>query len=194
MVEIVIGHRIVDKCTAFASHVCASYAAGRKEASRNLAVPGKPEIDQNEQAQYIGRIAEYAACLYLGGDPNLLLDWGTKCDKGVDFAIAGLTFDVKASGHPAASRLIWPMTKNHFLHAAASVFIFAKVPVEGKDTLGQVVELVGWTSRQNFIENAETSKDLKGMVNGTKFMHRANLLPMPDLLENIKQLSSGVIR
>lgn len=175
MEEVFIGHHVVEKCMYFADLVCMSYKAGQKEVSRNLAVNGKPRIDQNRQIQAIGRMAEYAACLYLKIDPDRSLNWSAKCDDGSDFLFNGKSFDVKASNHPAASRLIWPVTKNHFLKSAADVFIFARVPTSRASKIGQVVELVGCVTKDRFIKEAITAKSIRGIVDGTLFMDKNTL-------------------
>lgn len=181
---ITVGHLAVSKCEDFANRVCASYAAGMKEASRSLSVPGKARIDQDKKVQYVGRVAEYAACLYLGIDPLRSLNWSSQCDHGYDFNYMGKSFDVKASSHPAATRLIWPVSKKHFLHKAAQVFIFARVPSLGRTELGQVVELVGCVTKQRFVSEAITANGIKGLVDGTLFMSENSLDDVATLRQN----------
>lgn len=183
-VEVFVGHSIVDKCYKFADSVCKSYAAGRKEVSRNMQVPSKPRIDQDVEIQYTGRIAEYAACLYLGQDPERSLNWGVQCDNGYDFIFYGVSIDVKATNNPRATRLIWPISKNHLLKSASDVFIFARVLKEKRGRLGQAVELVGFVTKHRFISECQKAASIPGIVDGTLFIDEKDLDELSTILHN----------
>lgn len=182
--DVVVGHLAVDKCEAFAGRVVDSYMAGRKKASQELAVQGKPRIDNDAQVQAVGRIAEYAMCLAAGIDPDKGLNWTSRCDSGFDLQLADRrTVDVKASSHPAARKLIWPVSKKYFLTKAADVLVLARVLKSRKEPLGQVVELVGWVSRKEFIGKHRLARSEPGMVDGTLYMLDTDLHPMEALLQ-----------
>jgi len=191
MQEVVVGHGLVKESMAFARTVCASYQAGRKNHSRGLCVQGKPKIDNNPEIQYVGRVAEVATCIFLGLNPRKTLNWGAACDDGVDLTADGVAIDVKASNHPGATRLIWPVSKKHFMHKAADVLIFAKVPGDRLGRLGQGVSLVGWVAKTRFVAEAVTATGLRGIVDGTVFMDQKHLDDMTTLKQYIDETKKG---
>lgn len=172
MSEVFVAHNLVDKCYAFGEKVVDSYQRGKKEASRNLALKGKPPIDADVEVQAAGRMAECAACIYLELDPIKELDWSSKCDGGYDFKMHnGIKVDVKASTHPHARKLIWPVTKVDFLEKAADVLLFAKVRLDKAQMLGVPVELVGWVFKDEFIQHHQIAESWeRGMIAGTPYM------------------------
>lgn len=176
MTEIVLGHIIVDRCQAFADQINKHYAPGQ-----NKFIPADLEVKiiNNVKTQYTGRIAEWAACMFFGGDPKKQLNWIMKTDHGVDFKIGTVTFDIKASDHPHASRLIWPVSKMHLLDRCANVLLFAKVPP--REPIGQVVHLIGGITRKGFIKNAKRAQGNRGLVDGTMYMDQDQLLTMEEL-------------
>ncbi len=123
-------------------------------------------------------------CLAAGIDPDKGLNWTSRCDDGFDLQLEDRrTVDVKASSHPAARKLIWPVSKKHFLTKAADVLVLARVLKSRKEPLGQVVELVGWVSRKEFIGKHRLARSEPGMVDGTLYMLDTDLHPMEALLK-----------
>jgi hypothetical protein len=183
MIEIYLTSEDISKCECFAQNTVISYMAGQKKASQKLAIPGKPRIDNDVQIQMVGRMAEYAMCLFVGIEPDHELNWKDLCDSGYDLTLPNkLTVDVKASSHPAAKKLIWPVSKKHFLYKAADVLVLARVPLSRKNDAGQPVELLGWVSRLDFIKRHRVARNEQGMVNGTPYMLEIDLKPMNELL------------
>lgn len=167
---IILSETIQSACYAFGHKVCLSYAFGKKETSRNMYVEGKPKIDQNRDIQTAGRMAEVAVCQLLDLPINNL-NWDDKCDRGYDLITPyGATIDVKCSTHPRARKLIWPVSKNHFLDKAAKILVFCRVHLSTG-----TVEIVGWVPRDKFIQEAETAVGVKGLVDGTRFMDQDKL-------------------
>jgi len=168
----------VQMARRMAIDICEGYARGAKEESRVLAIQGKPRIDNDVQTQAAGRMAEIAACRYLGIDPIFALNWSSRCDTGADFVLSDTRrVDVKSSLHPRAQYLIWPVTKKHFMQDMADVMIFARVL---DASIGRV-ELVGWTNKDYFLAHHETANGLSGMIDGTPFVRAANLWDMGKL-------------
>lgn len=176
MTEFVLGHLVVDRCQAFAEQVNRHWA---QEQYKNVVTDLAVKINNNIKTQYTGRIAEWAACMFFGGDPKRDLNWIMRPDRGVDFKIGKVTFDIKASDHPHASRLIWPVSKMHLLDRCAHVLLFAKVPP--RETIGQVVHLIGGITREGFIANAKRAQGNMGLVDGTMYMDQDQLLTMEEL-------------
>ncbi len=173
-VSVFVGHVAVNKCELFGHIICAGYNNGRK--STNLEIKSKPLIHSDPQMQYVGRVAEYAAALYFGLDPNAALDWKPNSDSGYDFKDQyGRTFDVKATRNIYAKRLIWPVSKIHKLQNAAQVFIFAKVYEHKRNDLGQVVDLVGWITKEEFIARAKKAVGRPGIIDGSLYVDENDL-------------------
>lgn len=173
--EITLTQEEMERCAEFGKRVVASYQNGSKENSRGLAIEGKPRIDGNAHVQTIGRMAELAFAKAFGIDPDSL-DWGERCDYGYDLKLSdGRTVDIKASDHPYASRLIWPVSKNHFLHKGADLLVFAKVKEN-------TVELCGFAPKIFFIQNAVVARGERGIVDGTRYMSANKLFAIKEIM------------
>jgi len=177
-VGVTLDKAAVKKCEVFGRNVVAGYAAGRKERSKALFVPGKPTIHDNWQAQADARLAELAF-IRTAGFSDDYLNWSDKCDGSHDLKLHNLRIDVKSSTHPRAERLIWPVSKNHFIQDAADILVAVKL--KRKDDNSAIAELVGWVGRHTFMQKAEVSKGEARIVKGTKFMMYDNLSNMLDL-------------
>lgn len=185
MVNIFVGHALLDKSMEFARGVVASYLAGKKESSRNLGIKQKVPIYSDVQTQYVGRVGEVATCLYLELDPIKTLDWNAnRLDPGYDITLKNHhTIDVKSTAHPNATRLIWPLTKMRKLPFAADIFVFAKVLKKDGDKMGQIVQLVGCVAKQRFIDQKIVARAMPGLVDGTPYMPETSLDAMEKLLQ-----------
>ena len=150
------------------------------------------------RAFYVGKCAECATVIYLGGSPDdaeRVLTWETKSDGHVDFrkktADGSLTIDVKATYHPQANKLIWPKTLDVDRMAEVLVagqlvggsMVWSPRKFEGQRPGPEDVRLWGWVRRDHFIRYASEAEKYNTMKlkAGTRFVMYADLLPMPCL-------------
>lgn len=160
---------------AWARRSVEGYGRGDKEASRAYARPG---VDSNVKLQAMGRMGECAFCLFIGQSPRVL-DWGPLCDAGWDVVHLNRKIDVKTS---ATSKLIWPVTKNHFLgECRTDIF----VAVNGAAWLFQdmpTYTLLGWTGLSRFISEHRVAPPPDHFDPETKYMDVKQLFAMERLL------------
>lgn len=177
MITINLNDDQIDICRRFAEDCVQSYVDGKKEQSRLMAIPEKQEIYTNVKVQMVGRMAEYAFCETQELCALNALNWSDMCDDGADVTLLnGQTVDVKASDHPNAKRLIWPVSKIHFLNKCADYLVFARV-----DVLKQSVTFFGFAERDYFITCARYAKNERGIVDDTPYMLIKDLRPMEKL-------------
>jgi len=161
----------LDAAKQHAERVVASYAAGRKEQSRALAVPGlKTDAASNVHVQEVGRLCEIAVAFWLSVPPDQL-NWSDNIDEGYDLVVNGVTIDVKGSDHPRASRLIHPATKTL---PRADALVACRV------TDDEAVEIYGWTSGRHFRSECKRAGPGEIFVPGTYYMNGEDLMP-PDM-------------
>lgn len=185
MKEVFVAHLAVDRCEKFAKTVSSLRKKGPRKYGLKTGVDKRLYDARDYSLQYAGRVSEYALCLALELDPLKALDWNTrKSDAGYDIRLEdGRTIDVKASDHPGAYRLIWPVTKRQELFRAADIFVLSRVLPSRRDSMGQIVEFLGCVSKARFINEATTAKNIRGLVDGTLFMERNSL----DAITTIRQ-------
>jgi hypothetical protein len=151
-------------CWDFAERITARIAGGEKEGTRRLTV-----ADRKAQGWYVGRAAEYAACLYLGLDPVNDLDWGDAVDHGFDFLYGGWRVDMKATDAVRGEFLIWPVTRvPMFWETPFDDLGFARVQ-------GQIVTLLGFMTKEHFHDEREVVGSGDIMVPGTWRVHYTKL-------------------
>lgn len=164
---------------AWAQRSVKGYADKEKEASRAYARPG---IDTNPRYQALGRIGECAFCLYVHLSPKVL-DWGPDCDPGWDVKFREKVFDVKTS---TTTKLIWPVTKNHFLEPPkADIFVAA----HGRDWFYDdkpAVILLGWIPTLVFIREHKIAPPPDHFDPGTKYMDA-------EMLRDMRRLRAGFV-
>ncbi len=173
------------KCDEFAARVVAGYAAGAKEQSRALNVPGKPAIYNDIAAQANGRLAELGFVRALGLSDDCL-NWSDTCDGSYDVKLNNLTIDIKSSTHPRAKRLMWPVSKNHFITETADIFVFVKLL---RTADGATAEICGWIGRHTFLQKAKISDGQHNIAKDTRYMNVDELNHIADLislLESVK--------
>lgn len=178
MENVFVGHVLIDKCKEKGHRKFKEYGG---KANRGFTKP--VDAERFRHMNTIGFIGECALCIYLGLDPNEELDWSAGRDAGFDLKAGGYTFDVKSSDHPGATRLMWPVKQKHKLPQAADILVMARVPYTKKEQLGQTVELVGWTTRDRFINLHWTARDIPRIADGTPFFNQKDL----DSMEMLKQ-------
>lgn len=177
--EVFVGHKLVDRCFKFGTKQYKSSSRHNRNFTKT-----RTSLTKRVAMARAARVAECAVCLFMDQDPAKELDWQTKrSDAGFDMKSMGLTIDVKATDHPGASRLMWPIKAVSKLPTAADVFVFAKVLEKENTEMGQVVHLCGWVSRERFIKEHRKSYGLRGIIDGTPYMDEKNL----DRLDTLKQ-------
>ncbi len=165
MTDVFVGHLMVDKCFDRAKK-------SDKHHSRKLWTKGSISPEKRIEMRARGYIAEVALCLFLGGDPVTDLHWNPKkWDGGLDYRYNGRTIDVKATDHPNAKRLMWPVKNIDKLPSAADIFVFARVLPSGRSALGHNVDLVGFVTKERFIKEHTKAICMPGLVDGTPFMN-----------------------
>lgn len=175
MTDVFVGHMLVDKCFDRAKK-------SDKHHSRRLWTKGSISPEKRIEMRARGYIAECAVCLHLGGDPVTDLHWNPKkWDGGLDYRASGLSIDVKATDHPNAKRLMWPVKNIDKLQTAANLFIFARVLPSGRQQLGQIVDLVGWVTKERFINEHTKALCMPGIVDGTPYLNENHLDAMESL-------------
>lgn len=167
----------LERCAAFGRMVVEGYATGKKDKSKALSVPGKPTIHDNPEAQANGRLAELAF-VRAAGFPDDYLNWSDKCDRSYDIKLHNLTIDIKSSTNPRAKRLMWPVSKNHFIQDSADILVFVKL--QTKDSTA-TAELAGWIGHHTFLAKAKTSDGTYNILEGTKYMDADELSDIRDL-------------
>lgn len=181
MVQVFIGHVAVKKCEKYAQELAEKYVSFRKD---RYAVDDRLKSIKDGAEFYLSStLAEWAAILYCGLDPNKVMNLHVVKggDRGIDFILPdGRTVDVKSTNHFAASRLIWPQSKD-INSIRASILIAAKCDLSTRKPLGQVVDLVGWVSSQEFKEKARVSDGHGGLRKETRFMYYKDLKTMDAL-------------
>lgn len=136
-----------------------------EKSSRQYARPG---IDKSVDAQLLGRAGECAFCCFLNLDPATSLDWSANLDSGWDMVVRGRRIDVKSSG---TEYLMWPVTKNGFLQQCeAHLFVLVSRLEE------DLFEIGGWITVANFIANHHTARPPAFMDEGTKYLHKSELM------------------
>lgn len=183
MIEISVDIELVKRCHKKAVAVVdnnmakgyrETYSLGAKSRAESIAIC------------LMGFIAESATCLYLGLDPAHELTWRTeRPDGGFDIRCGTMTIDVKASEHPYASRLMWPVKKLDKLPGAADIFVLARVPKAMASREGQRVQLCGWVTRDEFILKHDKAAGIGGIVDGTPFMNQNSLYSMEQLVQHL---------
>jgi hypothetical protein len=171
-----------ERCDQYGANVVAWYASGGSPRSKTLVVAGRPPIYDNPKVQALGRKAEVAACLILGINPEII-SWSTGADPGVDIYAGPFHIDVKASDHPKAKLLIWPVSKNHFIdESSCNVLLFLREVSTG------CFEAVGWVTMEVFIDQHVTASnhDPFNLTEGTFYMEEGNLWPVESLRASIR--------
>jgi hypothetical protein len=169
--EIDIGAEYAERCRLFGEARVRSYAEGRSERSRQFSRDG---IDKNPLEQARGQAGEVAAALFLGLDPNVVLNWNPdKADDGTDFIYQNWRVDVKASKYFTA-KLLWP-------YAKTGIYDKKKFDVFILVTGGQrIFTIHGWITKTDF----KTRKQIASKDDGTKlhpgtwYVEAKDLTPM----------------
>lgn len=170
-VKIETPRSLVDRAIEWGRASVMGYRSGEKEASRQFARPG---IAESLDAQAMGRLGEIAFCLWAGVDPNEVLDWGKRPDRGYDMLLGKARIDVKTSGTDC---LIWPVTKNNFLDSAP-IDIFVLAGAEERP----LIYLLGWVSKRFFVRRHLSADEAHRFDTGTKYLpadhlHRMGVFP-----------------
>ena len=165
--RIKLDEKWLEQARAFAEQSVSGYRSGQKESSRQYARPG---IDKSVDAQLLGRAGECAFCCFLNLDPATSLDWSANLDSGWDMVVRGRRIDVKSSG---TEYLMWPVTKNGFLQQCeAHLFVLVSRLEE------DLFEIGGWITVANFIANHHTARPPAFMDEGTKYLHKSELMEL----------------
>lgn len=162
------------------------YNKREKESSRALARPG---IDTDLRYQAMGKVGECAFCLHFGLPPRKL-DWGPKLDGGWDCVYCGQKIDVKAS---TTKKLIWPVTKNHFLSQTKADVFFGVWAGNWYYEDDPVVTLLGWVPAYRFIREHKIAPPPANFDPGTKYMEARDLLAPDDLGDPLPRWQQGVV-
>ena len=170
--EYVLTSAEIDRCWSFAKKVAATYETAAKAASLANTVDNNTR-DKRERAWLYSRAAEWGICRMLSANPIHSLDWSYEVDRGFDFEWNGWFIDVKAST-AKTPRLIWPVTKAHLIDEGNFDFM-ALCRVE----LPRIY-CVGFIHRNSFMDHAEVSDGLDGLVRGTPWVHSRNLTPLAE--------------
>ena len=172
---------IWDRCMAHGKGIVHSYAQGNNPRSRLLGVQDRDSIHDNPKVQGFGKLFECAFCIWASIDIEEL-NWGKYSDDGYDIKIDDWRIDIKGSQKRTATKLIWPVSKNHFFDTLATdAFVFARhinnhQPAE--------IELVGWTTKEHFKSHHQTAgkrTEKYHLSEGTWFMEATGLWPMDDM-------------
>lgn len=184
METVLVAHKITDKCEKKANAIVKAY---KRRPPREQYSKGRLSYGRMAEINRFGFIAECAVCSYIGMDPNTAISWATKTpDAGHDIkTFNGATIDVKSSDHPAARRLMWPIKKLHKLPHAADIFVLARVSARMNQPLGQVVELVGWITKDKFMRLHWKANGLRGIVDGTPYLNEKELDDMGLLRQHL---------
>ena len=106
----------------------------------------------NGGQDFPARLAEIAACIFYGIDPEKLKWDAEKPDAGYDIKLNGWLVDVKSSEHPAARNVIWPLTDlDSFDRKNFNVLLGTKVIAEWDGALAWVT-LFGVIEKSEFRE------------------------------------------
>jgi len=190
MTDIIVGQDWIEKCIAFTRK---KYAKPKRLAGNwsKREIPLSQRIEMSAR----GSMAEVAVCMFLDVDPQESMDWKSgRPDAGYDLMLYGQKIDVKATDHPGARRLMWPVKNVAHLPSAADIFVFARVLPSKRSTAGQLVDLAGWVTRDRFIKEHTRSLGMRGIVDGTPYMNEEHLDSMDDLkqhLNNFKATNHG---
>lgn len=133
-------------------------------------------------------MAECGVSLFLGQDPHKSVNWDTSGrDNGYDLAIKNQHIEVKSSNSPYASRLMWPVTRvNELRTTPFHLFVFTRVLSSKSEPLGQPVDLAGWITKEKFMAHHWVANGLRGIIDGTPFMHEKQLDPIETLMKHIQ--------
>ena len=181
MTDVFVAHKLVDKCEKKARCIIKD-RGGRRNSKFTKLYDATKYLEMHTA----GLIAECAMCIYLGLDPYTELDWQTKrADGGHDLSCNGHTIDVKASNHPNATRLMWPVKNADALDDVADVLVFARVLATRREKIGQTVDLVGFVPGNTFRSAHWKANGLRGIVDGTPYMNEKDLYTIDQIRQHL---------